>query len=79
MQFENVIEDGDFMEERDNLLAKGFWHLADIKAYANCGTVKASKIRQEAIKKYDGGSPLFPQMVRRDAVLKVLEIKMNFR
>ena len=59
--------------EKENLLEKGFWHLADIRAYACCGTVKASKIRQEAIKKYDGLNPLFPTKVRRDAVLKVLD------
>ena len=78
MQFENVIEGGEYME-KENLLEKGFWHLADIRAYACCGTVKASKIRQEAIKKYDGLNPLFPTKVRRDAVLKVLEEKAKFR
>ena len=65
------------MEGKEALLEKGYWHLADIQKFAECGISKASQIRQEAIKKFGGGNPLFPQKVRRDAVLKVLEVKMK--
>lgn len=61
-------------KDKEALLEKGYWHLADIQIFAECGICKASKIRQEAIKKYGGLNPLFPQKVRRDAVLKVLEV-----
>lgn len=48
---------------------------ADIKAYLGCGLNKASKIRQLAIKKHNGLNPLLPQKVKKDSVLKALEIK----
>lgn len=64
------------MEEgKEELLKKAYWNLADIKAYLGCGLNKASKIRQLAIKKHNGLNPLLPQKVKKDSVLKALEIK----
>lgn len=59
----------------EELLNKAYWNLADIRAYLGCGLNKASKIRQLAIKKHNGLNPLLPQKVKRDAVLKVLQIE----
>lgn len=63
------------MEGKEELLNKAYWNLADIRAYLGCGLNKASKIRQIAIKKHNGLNPLLPQKVKRESVLKVLEIK----
>lgn len=59
----------------EEVLNKAYWNLADIRAYLGCGLNKASKIRQIAIKKHNGLNPLLPQKVKRDAVLKVLQIE----
>ena len=59
----------------EELLNKAYWNLSDIRAYLGCGLNKASKIRQLAIKKHNGLNPLLPQKVKRDAVLKVLQIE----
>lgn len=59
----------------EELLNKAYWNLEDIRAYLGCGLNKASKIRQLAIKKHNGLNPLLPQKVKRDAVLKVLQIE----
>lgn len=64
------------MEEgKEGLLNKAYWNLVDIKSFVGCGVSKASKIRQIAIKKFNGLNPLLPQKVKRDSVLKVLQIK----
>lgn len=63
------------MEGKEELLKKAYWNLADIKAYLGCGLNKASKIRQLAIKKHNGLNPLLPQKVKKDSVLKALDIK----
>ena len=60
------------MGESDDVLKKVYWSLDDIRAYLGCGRTKASKIRQEAIRKFNGFNPLLPQKVKRDAVLKIL-------
>lgn len=57
------------------LLKKSYWNLADIQSFVGCGRSKASKIRQEAVSKFNGFNKLLPQKVKREAVLKVLEIK----
>ena len=62
-------------ETKEELLSKAYWNLADIRAYLGCGLNKASKIRQIAIKKHNGLNPLLPQKVKKDSVLKVLQIK----
>ena len=70
-KLENVLR-RECMEE---VLNKAYWNLSDIQAYLGCGVSKASKIRQIAIKKFNGLNPLLPQKVKRDSVLKVLQIK----
>lgn len=59
------------------LIKKAYWNLSDIQSFVGCGRSKASKIRQEAVNKFNGFNKLLPQKVKREAVLKVLEIKMN--
>jgi hypothetical protein len=44
--------------------------------YVGCGKNKASQIRQEAIIKYDGLNPVLPRLVKKEAVLKVLEVNV---
>ena len=45
----------------------------EIMALVPCGKNKATKIRKKAILKYNGFNPNFPRLVKREAVLKVLE------
>ena len=45
----------------------------DIMLLVHCGKNKASQIRKKAILKYNGFNPNFPRLVRKSAVLKVLE------
>ena len=45
----------------------------DIMLLVPCGKNKASQIRKKAILKYNGFNPNFPRLVRKSAVLKVLE------
>lgn len=63
------------MENEAELSNKVYWTLADIIEYAGCGRTKASAIRQEAIKKFNGFNKLLPKKVKREAVLKVLDIR----
>lgn len=44
----------------------------DIMNLVPCGKNKASEIRKKAITKYNGFNPNFPRLVRKDAVLRVL-------
>lgn len=60
----------------EKLLNKEYWHLDDICRYFECGRNKASKIRQIAIKNFDGFEPIFPQRVKRNSVLKAMNIKI---
>lgn len=63
------------MEQGMEVLNKAYWSLSDIQQFVGCGRSKASKIRQTAIMKFNGFNKLLPQKVKREAVLKVLEIK----
>lgn len=45
----------------------------EIMKLVPCGKNKATKIRKKAILKYNGFNPNFPRLVKREAVLKVLE------
>lgn len=45
----------------------------DIMLLVPCGKNKATEIRKKAILKYNGFNPNFPRLVRREAVMKVLE------
>ncbi|MBR4378013.1 MAG: hypothetical protein IKP50_03955 [Bacilli bacterium] len=56
------------------LLQKKYWHLEDICIFFGCGRNKASQIRQKAIKDFNGFEPIFPQRVKRDSVLKAMNI-----
>ena len=58
------------MEEKKYLNNK------DIQNLVGCGKNKASEIRQKAIIKYDGFNPMLPRLVKREAVMKVLEEKL---
>ena len=62
------------LEIKSNLLAKALWSLNDIMEYAECSKTTASKIRKEAITKYDGLIPIMPRKTKRDAILKVLGV-----
>lgn len=48
----------------------------DIQELAGCGKNKACEIRKRAIIKYDGFNPLLPKLVKKEAVMKVLEEKI---
>ena len=54
---------------------KEYWNNQDIMNYVGCGKNKASAIRKLAILKFDGLNPLLPRLVKKQAVLKVLEIR----
>ena len=45
----------------------------EIMSIVPCGKNKATEIRKKAILKYNGFNPNFPRLVRREAVMKVLE------
>ena len=62
-------------EKQLELLKKKYWHLNDICIFFECGRNKASQIRQKAIKEYNGFEPIFPQRVKRDSVLKAMNIE----
>ncbi len=61
------------MESQDfeKLMLKGMWSLEDIKQYCDCGTTKASQIRQAALK-LGGGCIYSSKLVLRDKVLEAL-------
>ena len=56
---------------------KEYWTNQDIMNFVGCGKNKASKIRQIAIIKFDGLNPLLPRLVKKQAVLKVLEVNVK--
>jgi len=65
------------MNERQiELLKKKYWHLNDICIFFECGRNKASQIRQKALKEFDGFEAIFPQRVKRDSVLKAMNIEI---
>lgn len=64
-------------EEQRHLLSKRYWHLHDIQKFFECGKTKASQIRQRAINEFGGFEPIFPQRVKRDSVLKAMDIEIN--
>ena len=53
---------------------KEYWTNQDIMNFVGCGKNKASKIRQAAIIRFNGFNPLLPRLVKKQAVLKVLEV-----
>lgn len=57
----------------EDLMLKSYWSLEDIKSYLNCGTTTASHIRQKALK-VGGGCPYLSNLIKRDSVLKILEL-----
>ena len=63
-------------EKQEEILKKKYWHLIDICDFFECGKNKASQIRQRAIKQFDGFEPIFPQRVKRDSVLRAMNIKI---
>jgi len=63
-------------ERQEELMKKKYWHLSDICIFFECGRNKASQIRQKAIKEFEGFEPIFPQRVKRDSVLKAMNIKV---
>ncbi len=56
-----------------DLMLKSYWTLEDIKLYLGCGTTTASRIRQKALK-VGGGCPYLSNLIKRDSILKVLEL-----
>lgn len=58
----------------DTLLQKPIWSNKDIQEFTGCSKTTASKIRKEAINKYDGLIPLLPKKTKRDAILKALGV-----
>lgn len=54
---------------------KQYWNNQDIMNYVGCGKNKATEIRKIAIIKFDGLNPLLPRLVKKEAVLKVLEVE----
>ncbi len=58
----------------DTLLQKFIWDNKDIQEFTGCSKTTASKIRKEAITKYDGFIPIMPRKTKRDAILKVLGV-----
>ena len=65
------------MNERQiELLKKAYWNISDICSFFQVGRNKATEIRQRAIKKFDGFNPVLPQKVKRDAVLKAMDVKI---
>ena len=56
---------------------KEYWSNQDIMSYVGCGKNKASQIRKEAIIKFDGLNPVLPRLVKKEAVLKVLEVNRD--
>ena len=58
----------------DTLLQKFIWDNKDIQEFTGCSKTTASKIRKEAITKYDGLIPIMPRKTKRDAILKVLGV-----
>lgn len=63
-------------DRQKELLTKAYWNIADICVFFDVGRNKATAIRQKAIKKFDGFNPVLPQKVKRDAVLKAMDIKV---
>lgn len=55
-------------EKEAELIKKAYWNLSDIQLFVGCGRNKASKIRQEAVSKFNGFNKLLPQKVKREAV-----------
>lgn len=53
---------------------KQYWSNQDIMNYVGCGKNKASAIRKIAIIKFNGLNPLLPRLVKKEAVMKVLEV-----
>lgn len=59
-----------------DLLQKPIWNNKDIQAFTGCSPTTAVKIRKEAIEKYDGYIPMLPKSIKRDAVLKALNMEV---
>jgi len=57
----------------DKILLKAYWNLTDIQTYLGCGRTTASKIKQEAMK-LNGGCAYDAYLVKRDAVLRALNL-----
>lgn len=58
-------------------MQKEYWNNQDIMQYVGCGKNKATAIRKVAILKFDGLNPLLPRLVKRESVLKVLEVGLK--
>ncbi len=61
------------MEDKKELILKGYWALSDIQEYLGCGRTTASKIKQAAMK-LNGGCIYSSYLVKRDAVLQALNL-----
>lgn len=60
--------------DKKELIMKSYWCLSDIQAYLGCGRTTASKIKQQAMK-LNGGCVYDAYLVKRDAVLKALNLE----
>jgi hypothetical protein len=60
-----------------NILARSVWSNQDIMDYVGCGKTIASKIHQLALKEHNGYVAMCPKKIKRDAVLKVLDVSFH--
>ena len=63
--------------KRLELLSNPIWSNKDIMDFVGVQAVQASKIHQEAVKKYNGQVPFNFKKVKRDAVLAVIGINLE--
>lgn len=63
--------------KRLELLSNPIWSNQDIMDFVGVKEAQASKIHQEAVKKYNGQVPFNFKKVKRDAVLAVIGINLE--
>lgn len=61
-------------QERKELIIKPLWSNEDIKKYFECGTTKASQIRQSAVVRHKGLDRFNLKKVRVESVFETLGI-----